>query len=47
MSSVIGLRKWPLGIVFYTPSEVERLRMVNGTLLMMVEAEGEVLYKRP
>jgi predicted nucleotidyltransferase len=47
VSSIFGLRKWPLDVVVYTPSEVERLKKVRGTLLSIIEAEGEVLYERP
>ncbi len=46
VSAVFGLRRWPLDVVVYTPSEVERLRTVRGTLLSVIEAEGEVLYER-
>lgn len=43
MSSIFGLRKWPLDVVVYAPSEVEGLRPVCGTLISRIEAEGEVL----
>lgn len=46
VSSIFGLRRWPLDVVVYTPSEVDRLRQVRGTLLSMIETEGEVLYER-
>jgi hypothetical protein len=46
VSSIFGLRKWPLDAVVYTPSEVERLRSVRGTLMSIIEAEGEVHYER-
>ncbi|MBI4964305.1 MAG: nucleotidyltransferase domain-containing protein [Desulfomonile tiedjei] len=47
VSAIFGLRQWPLDVVVYTPEEVERLRKVRGTLLSIIEAEGEVLYERP
>ena len=47
VSAVFCLRKWPLDVVVYTPAEVQRLRGVRGTLLSVIEAEGEVLYERP
>lgn len=46
VSSVFGLRTWPMDLVVYTPQEVERLRNVRGTLLSIIEAEGRVLYER-
>ncbi|MBI3948868.1 MAG: nucleotidyltransferase domain-containing protein [Acidobacteria bacterium] len=46
VSSIFGLRRWPLDVVVYTPQEVERLRNVNGSLLSAIEAEGKVLYER-
>jgi predicted nucleotidyltransferase len=47
VNAMFGLRPWPLDVVVYTPAEVERLRNVRGTLLSVIEAEGEVLYERP
>ncbi len=47
VSSVFGLRPWPLDVVVYTPQEVRRLRHVHGTLLSAIEAEGRVLYELP
>jgi hypothetical protein len=47
VSALFGLRTWPLDLVVYTPAEVARLRNIHGTLVSMVEAEGEVLYERP
>jgi predicted nucleotidyltransferase len=47
VSSVFGLRPWSLDLVVYTPEEVARLRGINGTLLSVVEAEGQILYERP
>lgn len=47
VNAVFGLRPWPLDVVVYTPAEVARLRKVRGTLLSVIEAEGEVLYERP
>jgi predicted nucleotidyltransferase len=47
VSSVFGLRTWPLDLVVYTPEEAARLRGVGGTLFSQIEAEGKVLYERP
>jgi len=47
VSAIFGLRHWPLDVVVYTPAEVERLRGVRGSLLSIIEEEGEVLYERP
>ncbi len=46
VSSIFGLRTWPLDVVVYTPEEVRRLRNVKGTLLSTIEAEGKVLHAR-
>ncbi len=46
VSSLFGLRKWPLDIVVYTPEEVQRLKNVKGTLLSTIESEGKILYAR-
>jgi len=46
VSSVFGLRPWPMDVVVYTPQEVERLKKVKGTLLSVIEKEGKVLYER-
>ncbi len=47
VTAVFGLRPWSLDVVVYTPEEVERLKRIHGTLLSIIEAEGEVLYERP
>jgi len=47
ISAVFGLRLWSMDVVVYTPAEVEHLKNVHGTLLSVIEAEGEVLYERP
>jgi len=47
VNAVFGLRPWPLDVVVYTPAEVARLRKIRGTLLSVIEDEGEVLYERP
>ncbi|MEW6351278.1 MAG: nucleotidyltransferase domain-containing protein [Thermodesulfobacteriota bacterium] len=47
ISAVFGLRTWSLDVVVYTPAEVERLRHIPGTLVSVVEREGEVLHERP
>jgi predicted nucleotidyltransferase len=46
ISAAFGLRTWPMDLVVYTPAEVQHLRHVRGTLLSIIEAEGEVLYER-
>lgn len=45
VSAIFGLRTWSLDVVVYTPSEVNRLRHVRGTLLSIIESEGRVLYE--
>lgn len=47
VSALFGLRPWSMDVVVYTPAEVKRLKKVHGTLLSVIEAEGEVLYERP
>ncbi len=47
ISAIFGLRPWSLDVVVYTPEEVQKLRKINGTLLSMIEAEGQLLYERP
>jgi len=47
VASIFGLRNWPLDVVVYTPDEVEQLRTVRGSLLSIIEAEGQLLYERP
>jgi len=46
VSSIFGLRTWPLDVVVYTPEEVRALRNVKGTLLSTIESEGKVLHAR-
>jgi len=46
ISSIFGLRPWSVDLVVYTPTEVEKLRGVQGTLLSLIEAEGKTLYER-
>ena len=46
VSSLFGLRTWPLDIIVYTPEEVQRLKNVKGTLLSTIESEGKVLHAR-
>lgn len=43
---VFGIRPWALDVLVYTPQEVERLRDLPGTLLAVIETEGQTLYKR-
>ncbi len=47
VSSVFGLRRWPLDVVVVTPEEAARLRRVPTSFLAQIEAEGRVLYERP
>lgn len=44
VSSIFGLRRWPLDVLVYTPAEVARMRGVNGTMVDLVEREGRVMY---
>lgn len=44
---VFGIRPWAMDLVVYTPQEVARLRDCPGTLLSVIEAEGQTLYERP
>ena len=46
VAALFGLRRWSLDVVVYTPEEVRRLRDVPGTLLSLIEAEGQMLYER-
>ncbi len=46
VSSIFGLRSWPMDIVVYTPQESERMRHAKWSLLGTIEAEGKVLYAR-
>lgn len=46
VNALFGLRPWPLDVVVYTPDEVQRLRNIQGTLLSVIEEEGEVLDER-
>ena len=46
VSAVFGLRSWPLDLIVYTPDEVQRLQGKPGTLLSVIEKEGQVLYER-
>ena len=47
VTALFGLRTWPLDVVVYTPSEVQQLRKVRGTLLDLIEREGQALYPKP
>lgn len=44
---LFGLRDWAMDVVVYTPSEMNRLKNVNGTLAHIVAREGKVLYEAP
>lgn len=46
VAAVFGLRPWSLDVVVYTPEEVERMRLIRGTLLHRIEQEGRVVYER-
>lgn len=46
VAALFGLRRWPMDVVVYTPQEVEQLRGVHGTLLSIIEREGQVLYEQ-
>jgi predicted nucleotidyltransferase len=41
-----GVRPWGMDLVVYTPQEVVQLRGRVGTLLSVIEAEGQTLYER-
>jgi len=47
INAAFGLRPWSMDVVVYTPGEVERLRTMNGTLLSIIEREGQLLYESP
>ncbi|MDQ7782074.1 MAG: nucleotidyltransferase domain-containing protein [Desulfomonilaceae bacterium] len=47
VSSIFGLRRWPLDLIVYTPEEVRRLKGIRGSMPSRIEAEGKVLYERP
>lgn len=42
-----GLHPWPMDLLVFTTDEVEEMRRYRGTILDVVEAEGEVVYERP
>jgi predicted nucleotidyltransferase len=44
VSSIFGLRRWPLDVLVYTPDEVAKMRGINGTMVDLVEREGRVVY---
>jgi predicted nucleotidyltransferase len=46
VTSIFGLRKWPMDLFVYTPAEIEKDKDVNGTLVNLIEREGKVLYAR-
>lgn len=46
VAAVFGLRPWSFDVVVYTPEEVERMRLIGGTLLHRIEQEGRVVYER-
>lgn len=46
ISSLFPLHGWSMDVVVYTPEEVRSLRGIHGTLLSLIEEEGEVLYER-
>lgn len=46
VAEIFGLRRWPLDVVVYTPEEVKQVEGVHGTLLSMIEREGQVLYEQ-
>ena len=46
VSSIFGLRRWPLDVLVYTPAEVAQMKDVNGTMVNLIEREGRVLYAR-
>lgn len=44
VSSIFGLRHWPLDVLVYTPAEVAEMKAVNGTIVNLIEREGKLLY---
>ncbi len=46
ISRLFGLRNWAMDVIVYTPDEVRRLKSIHGTLLSVIESEGEILYER-
>jgi predicted nucleotidyltransferase len=45
VNELFGLRRWSMDVLVYTPSEVERDRQCNGTLVELANREGKVLYE--
>lgn len=46
ISSSFGLRRWPMDVVVFTPSEAKVLRADPTSFVSQIEAEGRVLYER-
>lgn len=45
INDLFGLRRWSMDVLVYTPSEVQRDRQRNGTLVELANREGRVLYE--
>ena len=46
VSTIFGLRKWPMDLLVYTPAEIHEQSEINGTMVNLIEREGKVLYAR-
>lgn len=47
VSSIFGLRNWPMDLIVYTPEEFAERQRVWGTLVSLIQDEAKVLYERP
>jgi predicted nucleotidyltransferase len=46
IARVFGIRPWAMDVIVYTPDEMARERHRVGSLMSIIEAEGQVLYER-
>jgi uncharacterized protein len=44
---LLGLRRWAMDLVVFTPEEVAEQRQYRNSLLQVIEAEGRLLYEQP
>jgi predicted nucleotidyltransferase len=44
---LFGLRRWSMDVVVYTPAEAKRLRGIPGSLMSVIDSEGQTLYEQP
>lgn len=47
VTSIFGLRLWPLDVLVFTPKELQESINIVGQLPHMVRDEWKVLYERP